>query len=262
MDKIATRVLIVEDDLVQLKILQRSLMVSSAMPFETREANTLADALRLIDHEKLNVILLDLNLPDIRGIDTVVKVVEKAKDTPIVVITGDDDENLGVEALRQGAQDYLVKGQTHEKTILRVLRYAIERKTIEAQLKYINQRLEQSNRELKNAQMKLIQTAKLEVLGRLAAGVAHEVKNPLSIIAMGIDYLSRGFTHDEERRGQIIQSMSKAIQRADTVIREMLDFSSPQELTLKPENLEQIIDHAIGYVKHELEKNNIKTNKL
>ncbi len=80
------------------------------------------------------MVLLDLSLPDSEGLDSIVRVHEKVPEIPIVILTGQDDEQLALKAVRAGAQDYLVKGQGDGNLLLRAMRYAIERKRIEEAL--------------------------------------------------------------------------------------------------------------------------------
>jgi signal transduction histidine kinase len=129
-------------------------------------------------------------------------------------------------------------------------------------LKQTHQRLLQAHEELKNAQMKLIQTAKLESIGRLAAGLAHEVKNPLAVIQLGVDYLTRTAKDDASRDAiETIQEMADAVQRADTVIKGLLNFSRSEKLVLVPADLNSIIEASLVLVRHELTKNNIILEK-
>ena len=125
-------------------------------------------------------------------------------------------------------------------------------------LKETHQHLLLAHEELKNAQMKLIQTAKLESIGRLAAGVAHEVKNPLAVIQLGIDYLTRG-ARDVAGRDTVetIQEMADAVQRADAVIKGLLNFSRSERLTLVPTDVNSVVEESLLLVKHELAKNHI-----
>jgi signal transduction histidine kinase len=111
----------------------------------------------------------------------------------------------------------------------------------------------QTHEELKNAQMKLIQTAKLESIGRLAAGVAHEVKNPLAVIQLGVDYLARAANDTTSRDSvETIQEMADAVQRADTVIKGLLNFSRSEPLTLVAVDLNAVLEDSLLLVKHEL----------
>ncbi|HVU27436.1 MAG TPA: ATP-binding protein [Verrucomicrobiae bacterium] len=129
-------------------------------------------------------------------------------------------------------------------------------------LKETNQRLFQAHEELKSAQMKLIQTAKLESIGRLAAGVAHEVKNPLAVIQLGVDYLKNTRTENtNEDTVETVQLMGDAVQRADTVIKGLLNFSRSEPLVLVPLDLNVVIEDSLLLVKHELTKNHITLEK-
>ena len=120
----------------------------------------------------------------------------------------------------------------------------------------LNSRVRQRTLELKNAQSQLIQAEKLESIGRLAAGVAHEVKNPLAIIQMGADYLSQEMPEDETTVA-VITDIDDAVRRADTVIKGLLDFSRDKELLLKPGNINEIVERSLHLVGHEMRQRNI-----
>jgi len=117
--------------------------------------------------------------------------------------------------------------------------------------------LEKSHEELKAAQSLLIQAEKMESVGRLAAGVAHEVKNPLAIIQSGIDYLRQTEIMKDETIATVIQDMREALARADGVVRGMLDFAASQEIGLHPENLNAIVETALNLLRHDFNRNKI-----
>jgi signal transduction histidine kinase len=129
-------------------------------------------------------------------------------------------------------------------------------------LRQTNQQLLQAHEELKSAQMKLIQTAKLESIGRLAAGLAHEVKNPLAVIQLGVDYLTSTTKADASRDTvETVQEMADAVQRADTVIKGLLNFSRAEKLALVPMDLNSVIEESLVLVRHEFIKHNIVLEK-
>jgi signal transduction histidine kinase len=129
-------------------------------------------------------------------------------------------------------------------------------------LRQTNQQLLQAHEELKNAQMKLIQTAKLESIGRLAAGLAHEVKNPLAVIQLGVDYLTSTTKAEASRDAvETIQEMADAVQRADTVIKGLLNFSRSEKLALVSMDLNSVIEESLVLVRHEFTKHNISLEK-
>lgn len=128
------RVLMVEDNPGDARLV--SIMLSeSPVAFEAREARRLDEALTLLAAENFDVALLDLGLPDSLGLDTLRRVMVAAPSLPIVILTGNADDRMAMEALEQGAQDYLVKGWGGAEALQRAIRYAIERGRTEEKLK-------------------------------------------------------------------------------------------------------------------------------
>jgi signal transduction histidine kinase len=124
----------------------------------------------------------------------------------------------------------------------------------------LQQRVEMKTRELHDANMKLMQAEKMESIGRLAAGVAHEVKNPLAIIQMGTDYLSQQMAKDEVTSG-VIMDINEAVHRADTVIRGLLDFSRNKKLELTICDVNQVIESSLQLIAHELRQRQIEVRR-
>jgi PAS domain S-box-containing protein len=111
--------------------------------------------------------------------------------------------------------------------------------------------LKQASEQLRSIQLQLIEAEKMKSIGRLAAGVAHEVKNPLAIITMGVDYMEGNPTGDETTR-EILVEMRSAVKRADNVIRGLLDFSVPRQLEVTVASLTEIIQRALLLVRGEM----------
>jgi signal transduction histidine kinase len=137
------RLLLVEDGLADARLLQHVLAEASEESFEMTHVERLAEAVSCLKSDPFDAILLDLSLPDSRGLETVAKVNAAAPHLPIVVLTGLDHKATAMEAVRQGAQDFLVKGEVGGRLLARAIRYAIERKQAEQQLKALNETLEQ-----------------------------------------------------------------------------------------------------------------------
>ena len=131
-----TRVLLVEDNQGDAGLVRFALRAESGGDYSFSAAHVLRleDALELLRETPFDLVLLDLWLPDAQGLDTLARIREAAPDLPIVIITGFNDETMAVEAMRGGAQDYLIKGQTDSHAVIRAILYSIERKRIEVHL--------------------------------------------------------------------------------------------------------------------------------
>jgi PAS domain S-box-containing protein len=121
--------------------------------------------------------------------------------------------------------------------------------------------LRRSHEELKSAQLQLIQAEKMESIGTLAAGVAHEVKNPLAILMMGVNYLAKKLPASEENLALVLKEMREAIARADSITRGLLDFSAERQLVVKSQDLNELIEDTLPLVRHELGQNHIRLIK-
>jgi signal transduction histidine kinase len=154
------RVLIVEDNAGDARLIREHLADGLSLRFAVEWANRLSGGLQRLDEGGVDVVLLDLGLPDSQGLDTFAKLADRAPDVPVVVLTGLDDEALAVEALRKGAQDYLAKQDVSGATLARVLRYAIERHRLLADL-------EERTRELQSSEVRLRQVIEGNVDGIL-----------------------------------------------------------------------------------------------
>jgi|CXWL01.1.fsa_nt_gi PAS domain S-box-containing protein len=129
------RILLVEDNPGDIRLLQEYLKEGSAAGgFQITQVGRLSTGLERLAEARFDAVLLDLALPDSQGLDTLVRLHGAAKAVPIVVLTGIEDEALGVRLIQAGAQDYLVKGQVTGHLLTRSLRYAAERKRVEEEL--------------------------------------------------------------------------------------------------------------------------------
>ncbi len=110
--------------------------------FDIESANNLKSGIDRLERDDLAVVLLDLGLPDSQGLDTLAAVCSRFPEIPVVVLTGRDDEEIALEAVRRGAQDYLDKGNVDEKLLVRSIRYAMDRKSMESALRRARDDLE------------------------------------------------------------------------------------------------------------------------
>ena len=383
-------ILLIEDNPADARLLRELLREVTTSTFAVTQAERLADGLNHLKQGRFDIVLTDLSLPDSEGLEAFQAVQRAVPHLPVVVLSGSDDETLAIRAVREGAQDYLVKGRLNGHGLGRAIRHAIERRQAEERLirseafyhslvehlpqnifqkdlqerfTFANQRfcqllgkrldevigrtdfdfyapelatkyqqddrevirtgriletveqnvsptgetifvqvvktpirdalgrtlgtqcifwditerkqfeeqlqrkndelaaseaaLRRSHEELKSAQLQLIQAEKMESIGTLAAGVAHEVKNPLAILQMGVSYLARKLPADDENLAMVMQEMRDAIQRADAITRGLLEFAASRRLAAQPHAFNQLILDTLRLVRHEISKHNI-----
>jgi signal transduction histidine kinase len=206
----ATRALLIEDNPDDACLLEEALNEAKDASIELVHVEQLNDAAKLLKEKAFDVILLDLSLPDSRGIETVLRMQSEAPAVPIIVLTGLDDDNVALQAVRAGAQDYLVKGEINARSLVRAIRYASERKKSYEELSRLAQEL----------------TRALKVKDDFLSVISHELKTPL-IAIMGYAQLLGGDSSreqtPEERAARVIREKSdellKMIQRILEVVR-------------------------------------------
>lgn len=290
MDKKSIAVLLIEDNPEVASLMSAMLKKAKSVSFSVTIADTLESGIKQLKTGEYNAILLDLTLPDSNGLETVRSVHAQTANIPIIVLTGVDDEHIATHAVREGAQDYIVKGSADINGLIRSVLYAIERKHAEeelrkardelelrvkertAELQRINEVLKNeveerktkelqllvSNSRLQTTQDQLIQAAKMEVVGGLASGVAHEVKNPLAIILQGVEYLERKTAKDDKSVATTIGYIRNAVERADNIVRGLMDFSSISQMSMQKQPIVPIIEKALMLLKHQFDKYHIK----
>jgi len=136
------RALLIEDNPGDVRLIQEMLKENGGTRFKLEHCDNLSTGLKNLQKENFDILLLDLGLPESKGLDTLRKVSHQVKEIPIVVLTGLDNKEIGVRAVQEGAQDYLIKGQINSELLGPVIRYAIERKKIEHALSVANKHLE------------------------------------------------------------------------------------------------------------------------
>jgi PAS domain S-box-containing protein len=196
-------ILLVEDEHDQVRFLQTTLRIGGESPYTLTHAETLAEALKLLGVSRFDIILLDLHLPDSSGLDTPRVLLEAVTDIPVVIFSGNTDLEVAVEAVRLGAQDYLLKGEAREPLLSRAIRYAIERKRAALQLEEAHRELKEKHTALEQARGELRTERDMFVSGptvlfrrELAPGY------PISFVSRNVSqfgYLPRDLMHGDLR---------------------------------------------------------------
>jgi len=147
MDDKLIKVLLIEDDPEYTYLMRQMLAVVRGTPFDLENTDRLSTGLERLAAGTIDIVLLDLSLPDSWGLATFARAHAQSPQVPIIVLSGLADEALAVKAVREGAQDYLVKGQIESNLLVRAMRYAIERKRTEEKSKQYHDRLEKMAKE-------------------------------------------------------------------------------------------------------------------
>ncbi|KST63254.1 hybrid sensor histidine kinase/response regulator [Mastigocoleus testarum] len=183
----SVNILLIEDNLADARFLHEVLKQPKFKNFSLFHVKRLKEALNLLDKSSqvsvcFDVILLDLTLPDSQGLDSLQPLMECGVNLPIVVLTNTNDNELAIEAVRQGAQDYLVKRQVNDESLLRSLRYAIERKQTLESLHTLNQTLKE---EVDKCTLELVKAQELnQFKSEFVSILSHDIRNPLNTILL------------------------------------------------------------------------------
>jgi signal transduction histidine kinase len=216
------RVVLVEDDPAFADYVTTVLGLGPE-PVQVSTVRTLAGARRDLAAANHDAVLLDLNLPDSSGLDTLHAMLAVASHRPIVVLTGVDDMALAREAVRLGAQDWLVKGQVDPELLRRAVRYAVER------------------RKLTDG---LVRAQKLEVVGRLAAGIAHEFSNVLTAIIGSARLIELAV--DADTRAEGLNLLGKSARHGAALTRQVLSLTRSPSFNSTAVSTRTLIDNIGG----------------
>ena len=197
MDKI--NVLLVDDDAADRKLVKLTLSQSQhPVEFVVKIAVSLSETLEHLEKPNFDLIILDLGLPDSFGLETINSVHNAVSQIPIIVLTNLSNEEAGVEAIKRGAEDYLVKGKFFRESLARTIRYAIERKRSKEKQTRLLEELDKVNHELKD----------------FAYIVSHDLKAPLRGLKTIAKWLATDYADklDENGRSQLYLLIDRADQ--------------------------------------------------
>ncbi|MGA8431319.1 MAG: hybrid sensor histidine kinase/response regulator [Candidatus Sulfotelmatobacter sp.] len=242
MDQPTTHVLLIEDnpgdaDLVRLRL------VEAKRPVEVNCVSRLSDGLASLMKDQPSVVLLDLNLPDCHGAETFRKVLEKAPNVPIVILSGQDDESLAVKAVHQGVQDYLVKGDFTSKHLERAMRYAVERQALVRSLE-------------------ISRKQQVEFKNRFLSHVSHELRTPLTCIHQYVTILIDGLAGPvAPEQSDHLKTILKSVNQLHAMIRDLLEATRAETGKMRVElrcvALDELIHQAVAMMRPTAQEKNI-----
>ena len=220
------KVLLIEDNRGDARLIQEILSEATWRLFKIDVAERLSEGLEAISSSTFDVVLLDLSLPDSSGLDTLARIQTDSPQTPVVVLTGLNDDILAIEAVRKGAQDFLIKGHIDAELLSRTIRYSIERKHAE--------------KEKDQLQIQLAHAQKMEAIGTLAGAVAHDLNNVLTGLINYPELLLIKMGEDNPYRNHILK-IKHSGEKAASIVQDLLTLARRGVSTAQVVNLEYIV---------------------
>lgn len=198
--------------------------------YQINWTQSLQSGLDQLGNTQCDVCLLDLSLPDSTGLETFRKAGNKEPELPIIVLSGLDDRSIAIQAVSEGAQDYLVKGHVDGNLLKRAMHYAIERKRIQIENERIQEQLHQSQ--------------KMEAIGTLAGGIAHDFNNLMTAIQGFTDVIMMK-TNESDPTFRALKQIRFAASSAADLTRQMLLFSRRHPTKYQILNMNKVVDDLL-----------------
>src|SRR6266545_4336677 len=216
----------------RIRLLEATLQDAGVYRFELTHVERLDEALAALGDGGVDVVLLDLHLPDSQGLDTLAELKREQPGVPVVVLTGLDDEQLAVRAVQAGAQDYLPKGVVDGALLARLIRHAVERHQIGVELE--RARAEQ-----------------IRLRDQFLTHVSHELRTPLAAMHQFLDILADGLAGalSDEQQAYVQRTLRNARQ-LEGMVAELLDAVRAETgklaVTVQPVELAPLVEDTVG----------------
>ncbi len=268
------RILVVDDERL---ILDLAVMLLTARGYEVITAESGDECLQAAERESPPLVLLDYMMPGMDGMTTLRELRQRFPDTYVIMLTGKGNEQIAVEVMKAGAADYVLKPFSNQdlidriENVLRIRRIEIhnrelrlERERLLSEIESWNSELErrvtEKTLELEQAHAEILQAEKLATLGHLAAGMAHEIRNPLNAISLFTQMLKPALADDPERTGYLDRLLGE-VDRIDNILIKLLAASSRPRGEAKPVSLFEVMDRTLVNFSQQLEAYGIELAK-
>ena len=232
------RILLVEDNRADAVLLQEMLLREAQGQFDFYWTSSLREAFDRIQRKAFDAVLLDLSLPDSHGLDTITRLSAAAPAMPILVLTGLTDEQIASEAVQRGAEDYLVKGQTDARSMVRAIRYAIDRKLAESELQTTLQRFYAILSSMYSGVLLVGDEGRVEFANQALCDAFGLEGTPTNLVGITsrelLDKVKIGYLHPDEAaarirevldRGQPVKGEELAMQNGRTSLRDFIPLN-------------------------------------
>jgi light-regulated signal transduction histidine kinase (bacteriophytochrome) len=226
--------------------------------YSLKNVESLEEGLNALKNTHFDIILLDLGLPDSDGIDTLIEVNKKTPNIPIIVLTGLNSEEIGILAVKMGAQDYLIKREIDSKLLTRSINYSIERNKIEIELQKSQENLEEKVVE----RTKALEQSNKE-LKQFAYIASHDLKEPLRMITSFLQLLERRYGDKlDQDANEFIDFAVEGAKRLNEMIDDLLEFSkvTRKDIECSSVDINRVLEQTKMYLKLAIDDNKAEIN--
>jgi two-component system NtrC family sensor kinase len=271
-------ILIIDDD---ERILKRQGTFLEKAGYEVFSAHNGGEALAVLEQNKIDIIITDIKMCDMDGLEVIRRAKVVCRDIEGIVITGHNEQELAVKALRAGALDYLVKPFNPDELLHAIVK-AIERINLKRNYLYRNRelkisseivskmneelerRIQEKAKDINRIQTQLFQTSKLATLGEMAAGLAHEMNQPLggiSLVAKHFRKLIELNRLDRDALDAGLEDIEASVKRMSRIIRHIRTFARQDALAFVRVDVHSTIDSALSLLGEQLRLHEITVTK-
>jgi two-component system, NtrC family, sensor kinase len=267
------KILIIEDDEDDAFYIKDLLKEGLGKPAPIIDHHSsIGSRLKTLNPFQYDLAMFDYRLGEKNGIELLRSFREQGCDIPIILFTGQGDQEVAVEAMKAGATDYLTKGKLSTESVTQSIRYALGLRKEEALRKQTEEKLKKSHvdltlahrelqasmKKLKTAQNQILRSEKLAGIGRMVAGVCHEILNPLNIISGHSQSLLIDKSTDLELC-QDLESIMEEIQRISKIISSLLKFSRKGNMEFKKADIRNELESVLSLIEKEMQLKGIET---
>ncbi|QPJ64432.1 MAG: response regulator [Candidatus Nitrohelix vancouverensis] len=262
------KILLVEDNEDDIFLFHEMIREENPVPLPSIETcPTAEEAIEKLAGATFDLCLFDYHLGETDGVELIRRVRSQWANLPLILLTGHGDQEIAVQAMKAGANDYLNKDKLSGSALINSFRYCLKiahegemRLLAENQLKQSHDDLQESLRKLQSAQTQILRSEKLAGIGRLAAGVCHEILNPLNIISGHSQALLMERKNDPVLADDL-KSIMEEVHRIEKIISSLLKLSRKQDVELKKEKINVVLESVLSVMEKDLHLQSINVEK-
>jgi signal transduction histidine kinase len=226
------QVLLVEDNAGDARLLRDMFSKETAGSFTLTHLTRMSEAEKYLARGGVDIVLLDMGLPDGQGLENLRRARAAAPDVVMIVLTGLEDEALAAAAIKEGAQDYLIKGQIENRALPRALRHAMDRHRMQAETD-------------------AMRTHQLQLKDEFLSHVSHELRSPLTSIDSFTTIISDGLAGETSpQQNEYLQIILRNVRQLQSMIEDLLEVTQAQagklKIDLQSVNLDDAIEYAVA----------------